>query len=230
MLCVCLPCSAAVKELLREYTIMVAQLETQSREGRLTLQKMWFYIQPSIRTLEIIHRCCTAGAGMIGGELLNAIYTVSQSGGGDEKADALLQYLLSKSSAPFLDMLSQWIYQGAINDPYDEFVITQRKEIGKDNMKEDYNATYWDERNTIRHKHLPIFLQDLEGMILSTGKYLNVVRECGRSISSPFAEVIQYTDRRRTFHEKLEKAYKFASTLLLDLLMGEEGMHIHALT
>jgi hypothetical protein len=36
-------------------------------------------------------------------------------------------------------------------------------------------------------------------MILSTGKYLNVVRECGASIKSPFIEELEYTTRTRVY-------------------------------
>lgn len=43
-----------------------------------------------------------------------------------------------------------YIYIGSIQDPYNEFVILQRKDLGKENLKEDFNANYWDERYTIR--------------------------------------------------------------------------------
>jgi gamma-tubulin complex component 2 len=137
--------SSAVKELLHEYSILVAQLETQKRENKLTLQKMWFYVQPSLRTLEILAKCCKEGEGKMGGDLINALYSVSLIGG-DEKTESLMSYIMTRTCTPFLKMLSEWIYQGCINDPYDEFVVCQRKELGKDNLKEDFNANYWDER------------------------------------------------------------------------------------
>lgn len=61
-------------------------------------------------------------------------------------------------------------------------------------------------------------------MILSTGKYLNVVRECGVNIKSPYIEELAYTNRKRVYNNILENAYKFASNLLLELLMGEQDL------
>jgi gamma-tubulin complex component 2 len=57
--------------------------------------------------------------------------------------------------------------------------------------------------------------------ILRTGKYLNVIRECGRDVSFPEAEPITYHVRERNFTETIERAYTFASRAVLDLLMGE---------
>lgn len=45
---------AAMRTLLKEYLILVAQLEHQFRLGQLSLQKLWFYIQPCMRTMEIL--------------------------------------------------------------------------------------------------------------------------------------------------------------------------------
>ena len=44
---------AAIQQLTREYTLLVAQLEHQMRIGQLTLQKLYFYIQPSLHTFEV---------------------------------------------------------------------------------------------------------------------------------------------------------------------------------
>lgn len=45
---------SAVTRLLKEYLIVVAQLETQYRKGLLSLQKLWFYVQPCLRTMEML--------------------------------------------------------------------------------------------------------------------------------------------------------------------------------
>ena len=46
--------AAACRLLLREYTLLVAQLENFARQGRLSLQKLWFFLQPSMRTLSTL--------------------------------------------------------------------------------------------------------------------------------------------------------------------------------
>ena len=46
--------TAAMRTLMKEYMILVTQLEHLHRQGLLSLQKLWFYIQPPMRTMEIL--------------------------------------------------------------------------------------------------------------------------------------------------------------------------------
>lgn len=39
---------------MKEYLILVTQLEHLQLQGLLSLQKLWFYIQPTMRTMEIL--------------------------------------------------------------------------------------------------------------------------------------------------------------------------------
>lgn len=60
--------TAAMRTLMKEYLILVTQLEHLQRQGLLSLQKLWFYIQPTMRTMEILasigkslmSRCCSS--------------------------------------------------------------------------------------------------------------------------------------------------------------------------
>ena len=44
-----------VGTLLQDYLIFITQLETQNRTAKLTLHKLWFYLQPTLRTLELLY-------------------------------------------------------------------------------------------------------------------------------------------------------------------------------
>ncbi len=46
--------TAAMRTLMKEYLILITQLEHLQRQGLLSLQKLWFYIQPTMRTMEIL--------------------------------------------------------------------------------------------------------------------------------------------------------------------------------
>lgn len=46
--------AAAMRALVKEYLILVTQLEQLQRQGLLSLQKLWFYIQPAMRTVDIL--------------------------------------------------------------------------------------------------------------------------------------------------------------------------------
>lgn len=43
-----------MRTLMKEYLILVTQLEHLHRQGMLSLQKLWFYIQPTMRTIEVL--------------------------------------------------------------------------------------------------------------------------------------------------------------------------------
>ena len=88
-------------------------------------------------------------------------------------------HLLSKAAKPYLDILSKWIHYGEIVDPYDEFMINEKRGIKKENLWADYNDSYWEQRYTLRLEAIPPFLERWKDKILLAGKYLNVIKECG---------------------------------------------------
>lgn len=59
---------------------------------------------------------------------------------------------------------------------------------------------------------------------LVSGKYLNVVRECGRDVTCPDAKEVLYTLKERAYVEQIEKAYNYASKVLLNFLMEEKEL------
>ena len=80
-------------------------------------------------------------------------------------------------------MLGKWIYYGIIEDQFDEFMIVDKCKDGKSNkLSENYD---WDERYTIKDENTPSFLQRQANKILSTGKYLNVIKAYDKSRSCP---------------------------------------------
>lgn len=46
-------------------------------------------------------------------------------------------------------MLEDWIYGGVVHDPYEEFQIKSRDDLTKENVRKDFNDTYWDERYSV---------------------------------------------------------------------------------
>lgn len=60
-----------------------------------------------------------------------------------------------------------------------------------------------------------------------SGKYLNVVRECGHDVTCPVAKEIIYTLKERAYVEQIEKAFNYASKVLLAFLMEEKELVAH---
>uniref|UniRef100_A0A8B9GCA6 Gamma-tubulin complex component n=1 Tax=Amazona collaria TaxID=241587 RepID=A0A8B9GCA6_9PSIT len=220
--------AAAMRTLIKEYMILITQLEHLQRQGLLSLQKLWFYIQPTMRTLEILASLATSvdKGECMGGSTLSLLHDKTFNYTGDSQAQELCLYLTKAASVPYFEILEKWIYRGIINDPYSEFMVEEH-ELQKEKIQEDYNDKYWDQRYTVVQQQIPSFLQKMADKILSTGKYLNVVRECGRDVTCPVAKEVIYTLKERAYVEQIEKAYNYASKVLLDFLMEEKELVSH---
>lgn len=218
--------SAALRTILKEYLVLVAQLEHQFASGRLTMLRAWYYLQSSAHTLTRLDALCQRVNRTAGGTLLNQLH-LSMTHAGDESTKALYTHLLVHASVPYFDMLHTWLTQGVLRDPYDEFQVKQHAERNKENVRTDFNDTYWDERYTVRQEKLPTFLATLSERVLTTGKYLNVIRECGRNIPSSVTSsrpLLHYSANERDYIDMVDSSYAFASRLLLDLLMHENDL------
>lgn len=150
--------AACMRQLLNEYLVLIAQLEHQLASRRLTLLRAWYYLQPSMHTLQRLDKVCSRVARSTGGALLNVLHSL-MLGAGDSESRALFTHLLSHASAPYFHLLTLWLTTGVLSDDYDEFGIRERTELDKDNVRRDFNDTYWDERYTIRQQNVPTFLQ-----------------------------------------------------------------------
>ncbi|CAH2321645.1 gamma-tubulin complex component 2 [Pelobates cultripes] len=217
--------AAAMRTLVKEYMILITQLEHLQRQGLLSLQKLWFYIQPTLRTMEVLASLAISldKGECLGGATLSLLHDRTFGYTGDSQAQELCLYLTKAASAPYFEILERWIYRGIINDPYSEFMVEEH-ELKKEKIQEDYNDKYWDKRYTIVQQQIPSFLQKVADKILSTGKYLNVVRECGHDVTCPDAREIIYTLKERAYVEQIEKVYSYASKVLLDFLMEEKEL------
>ncbi|CAG8834580.1 20151_t:CDS:2, partial [Racocetra persica] len=195
-----------------EYLILITQLEHQfCSSPSFTLQKFWFYVHPTLHTMSNLHslimeiRNVTRNAmdedtemlidgfhrnnnipqQVKGGGLLSILIDRMTNMSGDLATKKLYMYLLSKSSQPYVTMLHSWIHNGEIHDPYEEFMVQERKGVRKEDLKEDFNDAYWEMRYTIKEDVVPPFLIPFRNKILLAGKYLNVIRECGIAIQEP---------------------------------------------
>lgn len=215
--------SAAIKDLLKEYVVVVAQLEHRARQGELSLQKLWFYIQPSMRTIDLLFQVVVACNTSYGGALLTTIHATSASVGDGIARDTLM-HLLHRASVPYFRMLELWLYFGVVDDPYAEFMVKNDDKLLKEDLQTDPWCKYWEKRYTLRDLQVPIFLLRLTDKILTTGKYLNIVRSCHREVKCPFRRTIEYTHGEREYEEIVNQAHEFASRIVLRLVMDEHKL------
>jgi hypothetical protein len=174
--------AAGLQVLLNEYMVLVAQLEHHLRAEALTLQKLWFFMQPAIKTMLLLQGVAEEARSAKGGALLNVLHVMRESQGVvDDRSHETLRFLLARAAVPYLGMLRRWILEGMLEDPYREFMVAEEEVISKEGVIEDFqgHGAYWERRYTLQHDMVATFLERYEEKVLTTGKYLNVVRECG---------------------------------------------------
>ena len=169
--------AAAIKAMLREFDILVAQLEHLLSCGRLSLQKMVYLLQPTKTTLRLLEKLVRRLRDCAGGRLVDGLHACFLEQG-DERARQLHGALLNRAAEPFLKMLSAWLFRGELQDPYREFMVFEDTSVSKEALQDDFNAQYWESRYTLRDSHVPKLLRPLAQKALTAGKYLNVVRDC----------------------------------------------------
>lgn len=221
----------AIQKILKDYLLLVSHLEQQFRyKHALTLNRAWWYIQPALQTMECLHKICKLANEKLydkvppGGLLLNVIYdTMTKEG--NSKNRALYSHLISEAAVPYFAAIELWIYHGVINDPLDEFEIKSEERYSKENIGLYFNDTYWENRYSLRSEKVPIFFnKKLSNKILTAGKYLNVIRECGQLVDSPAKEKIVYTENEAIYTRIINDAYNYASKILLDLLVRDKKL------
>ncbi|GFZ14546.1 Spc97 / Spc98 family of spindle pole body (SBP) component [Actinidia rufa] len=200
---------------------MVAQLEHQFRLGRLSIQGLWFYCQPmmgSMQALSIVVKKASAN-NSVGSTILNLLQSQTKAMAGDHAVRSLLEKLTQRAGSAYLGILERWVYEGVIDDPYGELFIAENKSLPKESLSQDYDAKYWRQRYSLKDD-IPSFLENAAGIILTTGKYLNVMRECGHNVQVPVSENSKLMTFGANHHylECIKAAYEFASGELLNLI------------
>lgn len=148
------------------------------------------------------------GGGLVkGGEVISVLESVLQRTAGDPAAIALFRPLLLQASQPYARMLLRWVDHGQLDDPHDEFMVKEAKNITRGTLEMDFTDEYWErkyalrsagfkgtlgdgeERKAWREKGwaggavVPESLEAWKSKVLLAGKYVNVMRECGLHVA-----------------------------------------------
>ena len=94
--------------------MLVTQLDTEFNNADLTLQKVWFYVQNSIRIMDSLKRLVIEAGNKKGGELLNVIYKLMINSS-DKSIRDLFEFILDATqnfSFSFFNRTSLEIKQG----------------------------------------------------------------------------------------------------------------------
>lgn len=179
-----------------------------------------------MRTMEVLSDTVfTIGKTDIrGGRVLTLLHDKITSFTGDLSSQKILIHLTQLSAVPYMEILQLWISKGVIIDPQQEFLVEDNELIRREELPEHYSADYWEKRYTIRKERIPRFLEKLSDLILRTGKYLNVIRQCGKNVIPPLTSSISFSHTDQNYVTFINNAYHFASRTLLELLMKEKDL------
>jgi len=158
--------------------------------------------------------------GSTGGHVLNGIEEVMARSSLSTAQD-LCEYLLQHASRPYFEMLSRWVYDGRLEDPYGEFFISESARV-RDERIGGPAADFWQKHFLLEEHAVPSFLSVSREKILHAGKYLNVFYSAAPGAELPEAKgrsSFKYSTRRSNYIEAIDAAYRRASAALLGLFM-----------
>ena len=173
----------ALDALLQDYVNFVSHLEWELRRyakaDTLTMKSIYFQASSSIHSMSILEHATEAVAEAKGGELINKLWALDKrSYMGDTVAKKVLGILLEKASEPYMEILSDWLQTGRLNDPSGEFMVQRCALINSHTV---LDGDSWYALFQINEEHV---LQGIapnqwtKDKILTTGKYWNAVQEC----------------------------------------------------
>ncbi|CAF4422889.1 unnamed protein product [Rotaria socialis] len=236
--------AGALREVVQRYYVFVSQLETQQQQSQLTLQTLWFHTEPVMEMMEVIANIVrTLNKGNTTGRaVLDLLHEQTLKLSGHKQAYDICFFLAKSSYKPYLTMLETWIHNGLIDDPYGEFMVQENKDIihHESSLEQEFNDKFWSRRYILQRNNTPILFQSTSDMILNTGKYLNAIRESAFDfhddtsidMSTSMLHIdkqllmndhkkLEYTIHEKDLDETLEQAYKYASEILLDLIINK---------
>ncbi len=214
--------------------LSLVQLESEYRERSLSLQKLLYFVRPTMHIFEIL--ATIAGQldkydDLSGANLLTFLYEKITSLTGDLNSQRIVIHLTKMTAAPYINMLRLWMLKGAIIDAQDEFMVKDNEILNRECADlHHYSAEYWEKRYTLRRDKTPKFLEPLSDCILRTGKYLNVIRQCVQHTSANDNELIFSPDNLTTLTHFVQNAYKVASETLLKVLVKDNDLMGHLMS
>ncbi|UJR27736.1 hypothetical protein I4U23_009013 [Adineta vaga] len=236
--------AGALREVVQRYYVFVSQLETQQQQNQLTLQTLWFHTEPVMEMMEVVANIVrTLNKGnTVGRAVLDLLHEQTLKLSGHKQAYDICFFLAKSAYKPYLTMLETWIHNGLIDDPYGEFMVQENKDIihHESSLEQEFNDKFWSRRYLLQRNNTPILFQSYSEMILNTGKYLNAIRESAfdfnddmnMDMSTSILRIdkqllmnnykkLEYTIHEKDLEETLEEAYKYASEILLDLILNK---------
>ncbi|RCK58800.1 Spindle pole body component SPC97 [Candida viswanathii] len=148
---------------------------------------------------------------------------------GDPVSLGFLTRLFDTVSIDYVSMLNQWLLEGVIDDPFDEFLVREKKVppafLEAFQSKSEY---YWNELFIIKTDGLLHQFRNssIQAKILNTGKYLNIFKNCTgfANFEKLQEKLINITSLTAPDLElRIDEFYQRANKMLMKLLFEGYG-------
>ncbi|KAI9817029.1 MAG: Microtubule-nucleating Tub4p (gamma-tubulin) complex component [Thelocarpon impressellum] len=171
-----------------------------------------------------------------GGQLISLIHGFSSSHG-DPFVRAFAERLLAHVTRPFYDMLRQWIYDGELSDPHNEFFVSEHQPGDSEETNGETRSrgapSVWDDKYKLDEDVIPsIMTKDFAKKVFLIGKSLNFIRyDCGDSAwvaeySKDASKELRYGDTA-TLEASIDEAYKTTMARLMHLMTDKFKLFDH---
>ncbi|KAI9273637.1 gamma-tubulin complex component protein [Sporodiniella umbellata] len=226
-------CAAVQEELTAYYkwiAILEAQVEKQTARGTmndqsLTLKRLLVWMEDANNKLSLMRVLTEACEDQKGGALISTLHNYTRHG--DPLFKGFVSHLLQVVSKPFYDMLHRWVYEGELDDPFEEFFVACDTTVSEEVL--------WQYKYSIRENMLPSFLsEELAQKIFSIGKSLNFIRYSCHDPMNTYTPSIQNAFKygeTQTVERTIDAIYLDTSRSLIDLLKTKYKLmdHLRAL-
>ncbi|KAF7728906.1 Gamma-tubulin complex component 3 [Apophysomyces ossiformis] len=248
-------CSVLQRELTDYYkliAVLEAQIEKQTThtqngnditlptEQTLTMKRLLVWTKESLERLKLMGTLVDVCQDQKGGTLVSTMH--NHTNHGDPFIYRYISGMLQEPvlsaprqvSKPFYEMLERWIYEGELDDPYEEFFVACDSSVSEEEL--------WQNKYSIREDMLPAFIsRELAQKIFSIGKSLNFIRYschddtlvekyCAPTTNNSTMRKFKYGDIQAV-ERSIGITYLETSKKLLDLLKGKYKLmeHLRAL-
>lgn len=241
---------AAVNEELRSYLNLVATLEGQIRralssldepaprngigKAGVTLKRCVVWTREATMALRLLSLIAEESKSKKGGQLVSLIHGFSTSHG-DPIVAAFAERLLGSVTRPFYDILRHWIYDGELQDPYQEFFVREQdpNDEGRQDLKARGMSSVWNDKYEVEKGMIPsIITDDFAQKVFLIGKSLNFIRHgCGDApwvdeYSKSSSKELRFGDTA-TLEAWIDEAYKTTMKRLMDLMTNKFHLFHH---
>lgn len=158
-----------------------------------------------------------------GGAFVSVIHNYTKHG--DPFIQKFISQLLEEVSTPFWEMLQRWVYEGELEDPYEEFFVGCDDSVTEEEL--------WQKKYTFREPMLPSFISNtLAEKIFAIGKSLNFIRyNCHEMAIIPKKshgeiQTLRYGNISAV-ESSIDKAYLDTSRQLLNILKDKFKLMEH---